>query len=371
MVVGINCLAMDVGSSASPNLDTPQRYSSTQREPSKQIFEQLTIQLNDNTIIQQYYSDRLWVAYRGLSVTPDLLQSGLMALENWLILIAENSGSDQLERLFDYILRNSNSVMPTAVLASVATGFPAKIGRSALPLLRTAELYHMDQNRIIHERGGNEIDWHRSTFDVLSKLYSEERHNAAILSWRMKTLETLIVNLQYTDCRDEALAAIDLLRASEPQDETTRFLLHRIDSRGWKPVEDKENNRIIFEPKDLEPDLQDIQLQAQEKLLIQNRISALYVWARNTFENELLENAYYATWHDALAEAKELFEEFQSSDAGDLKSLYFRAVITAAAIFIRDYSNDLSAEDVIWCAEGIIQVVTANADSELASPEVV
>lgn len=347
------------------DLDAPDRYSSTQRDPSKPLFEPLTIQLNDGTKIQQHYSGRIWGAYRGHSVTPHLLQSALMALENWLIEYTESSESDQLEWLFDYILRNSNSVMPTAVLASIATGFPAEVGKSALPLLRTAELYHMDRNRIVHERGGNEANWH-SGFqrDALSKLYAEERRTAALRSWRTEHLETLIVRLQFSECRNEALAAIDLLRASEPQDETTRFLLHRIDSRGWKPIEDEENSRIIFEPEDLEPDLKDIQQKAQESLLMQNRFSALYIWARKTFEHELLEKEYYATWHDALSEAKELFEELQSSVDGDLISMYFGDVVTAAAIFVRDYSSELNEEDVLWCSKFIAQAVVASADSD-------
>ncbi|NEQ28453.1 MAG: hypothetical protein F6K28_57650 [Microcoleus sp. SIO2G3] len=211
----LELLNIAVAEYAYSDLDAQDRYSSTQRDPSKPVFEPLTIQLNDGTKIQQHYSGRLWAAYRGHSVAPYLLQSALMALENWLIAYAEYSESDQLEWLFDYILRNSNSVMPTAVLASIATGFPAKVGKSALPLLRTAELYHMDRSRIIHERGGNEIDWHRSSFDALSELYSEERRTAALRPWRTEHLETLIVRFQFSEWRDEALAAIDLIRASE------------------------------------------------------------------------------------------------------------------------------------------------------------
>jgi len=349
---------------ACSDLDAPDRYSSTQRDHSKPVFEPLTIQLNDGTKIQQHYSGRLWVAYRGHSVTPYLLQSALMALANWLIAYAEHPESDQLEWLFDYILRNSNSVMPTAVLASVATGFPAKVGKAALPLLRTAELYHMDRERTIHERGGNEIDWHRSSFDALSELYSEERRTAALRPWRKEHLEMLVVRLQFSEWRDEALAAIDLLRASEPQDETMRFLLHRIDSRGWKPVEDQENNRIIFEPEGLEPDLKDIQQQTQEMMLIQNRFSALYVWSKKTFENEPLETEYYATWHEAFAETKELFEELKAGTVSNLAAMYFGSIVTAAAVFVRDYSSELNKEDVLWCAQLIIQAVTANADSD-------
>jgi hypothetical protein len=345
------------------NSYSPQRYLSTQRELSEPVLESLNIQLNDGTIVRQYYSGNLWSAYRGISNVPYLLESALMALENWLIAYTEYFESDQLEWLFDYILRNSNSVMPTAVLASVATAFPKKVGKSALPLLRTPELYLMDSSRTIHERAGNKINWFDGR-DAFSKIYAEERRIAALRPWRREHLERLVVLLQFSECRDEALAAIDVLRASEPQDETMRFLLYRIDSRGWRRVEDKENNRIIFEPEGLEPDLKDIQQQAQERMQVQNRFSALYVWARKTFEHEPLETEYYATWHEALVEAKELFEELKAGAVSELAAMYFGAIVTAAAVFVRDHSGELNEEDTLWCAELISQTVTANADTD-------
>jgi hypothetical protein len=364
----LNLLNITADKYAHSDLDSPSQPSDLRIGYSEPVAEQVKIHLNNGSVIKQYCSSRLWAAYRDCSLgsyVPDLLECALMALENWLIAYAEHFESDQLEWLFDYILRNSNSVMPTAVLASVATGFPEKVGKSALPLLRTPELYHMDRSRAIHERGGNEINWH-SGFqrDALSEIYSEERRTAAMRPWRREDLETLAVRLQFSEWRDEALAAIDLLRTSEPQDETMRFLLHRIDSRGWKPVEDKENNRIIFEPEGLEPDLKDMQQQAQERMQVQNRFSALYVWARKTFEHKPLETEYYATWHEALVEAKELFEELKAGAVSDLASMYFGAIVTAAAIFVQDYSSELNEEDTLWCTELISQTVTANADTD-------
>ena len=350
---------------AHSGLDAPNRHSSTQRDLSELVVEPLTIQLNDGTKIQQHYSDRLWVAYRGHSVVPYLLQSALMALENWLIAYTECCESEQLEWLFDYILQKSNSVMPTAVLASVATGFPEKVGKFALPLLRTPELYHMDRSRIVREQVGNQIDLHRSGFqrDALSQLYSEERGTAALRPWRREDLETLIVRLQCSEWRDEALAAIDVLRASESHDETMRFLFHRIDSRGWKPIEDKENNRIIFEPEGLEPDLKDIQQKIQKIMQVQNRFCTLYLWAKRTFEYESLENEYYATWREAIADAKDIFEKIQAGTVNNI-AMHFSGIVTAAAVFVRDNSSELNEENLLWCAKLIIQTVTANADAD-------
>jgi hypothetical protein len=347
-----------------PDLYFSESYSSRSGELSESVFEPLTIQLNNGTKIYQYYSGDFWSAYRGHSSIPYLLQCALMALENSLIAHVESCEAGQLEWLFDYILRNSNSVMPTAVLASIATGFPEKVGKSALPLLRTRELYHMDLARTIHERGGSEINWHYSGFqrDVLSKVYAEERRTAALRPWRKESLETLVTRLQFSEWRDETLTAIDLLRASEPQDETIRFLLHRIDSRSWKPIEDRENNRIIFEPEGLEADLKDSQQQTHERMREQNRFIKLDLWSRSTFAREPLETEYYATWSEALAEAKELFEKLNAGTVSDLAAMSFGGIVTAAAIFVRDYSGELTDEDIAWSFDLIGQTVLINAD---------
>ncbi|AFY93168.1 ATP-binding protein [Chamaesiphon minutus] len=347
-----------------PDLYLPGSYSSRVQELSESVFEPLTIQLNNGGKVYQYYSGDFWSAYRGFSNIPYLLQCALMALENSLIAHVESCEPGQLEWLFDYILRNSNSVMTTAVLASIAMGFPAKVGKSALPLLRTRELYRMDLARTIHERGGSEINWHYSGFqrDALSKVYAEERRTAALRPWRKESLETLVTRLQFSEWRDETLTAINLLRASEPQDETIRFLLHRIDSRGWNPVEDRENNRIIFEPENLEADLKDSQQQTQERMREQNRFIKLDLWSRSTFAREPLETEYYATWIEALAEAKELFEKLNAGTVSDLAAMSFGGIVTAAAIFVRDYSGELTDEDVAWSFALIGQTVLINAD---------
>lgn len=44
--------------------------------------------------------------------------------------------------------------------------------------------------------------------------------------------------------------------------------------------------------------------------------------------------------------------------------MYFGAIVTAAAIFLRDHSSELNEEDILWCAELISQIVIANADTD-------
>jgi len=64
------------------------------------------LELNDGKVVLKHCSERLWFGYRSTSVLPYLLQSGLMALENWLIELAENEVETNLLDVIDYIFRN-------------------------------------------------------------------------------------------------------------------------------------------------------------------------------------------------------------------------------------------------------------------------
>ncbi|MEW6125457.1 MAG: ATP-binding protein [Acidobacteriota bacterium] len=351
---------------ARSTLDSHNRYSPMLIKEEDVSAKQIEIQLDDQTAVKQYCSGRLWVGYRGHSVLPYLLQSALMALENYLINLAEYSESPKiLEYLFDYILRNSNSVMPTAVLVSVATGFPNKLWKAALPLLRTPELYDLDIERIVHERGGNEINWFASGFQrPFADLYAEERRKAALRPWRREHLETLIIRLQFLDLRQEAFAVIDELRSKAPQGDAWRFRFHRIDSRGWEAEEDKENSLITFKPKNLEADLEEIQQETQAKTALMNRFSQLYLWSEKIFGREALDREYFVNWDEALTEAKNLLEILENGSGNNLARMHYSGIVKAAAVFLRDHSNEMSEEDAHWCVKFILQTVVSNADTQ-------
>ena len=357
----LNLLNLSAEEYAQSNLDKNVVESATQNHPLSSTIGSLTIELDDGTKVQQYYSSRLWFAYRGHSVVPNLLQCALMALENWLIEVTKSWELFDIKWLFSYILKQSNSVMPTAILASIATGFPEKIGQFVFPLLQISEFYHLDRQRQIQERTNN-IDWHLSSFrqDDYSKYYSQERLTAHQRPWRQEDLEMLVKRLQFSEWKQKALDAIDVLRSSNVQDEATRFLLHRIDSRGWKAVEDRTNNRILFEAENLETDLQDIQQKTQENLMRQNQFSSLYFWTIKAFEEKQFEIQYYPTWQEALVEAKAIFEEFNSNLGNELETMSLDAVVVAAVVFIRDFSQQMGDGDIEWCIDVIAQATTSN-----------
>jgi hypothetical protein len=354
---------------AQSDLDSPDRDGRHRNHQSASSGEQIEIILEDQTSVKQFCSGRLWMAYRGHSVVPYLLQSALMALENWLISLAEEPSSRKvLEWVFNHILSNSNSVMPTAVLASVATGFPNLLGKAALPILRTPAVYELDMLRIVQERGGSEINWFASALrqEPYANLYTDERRRAAIRPWRKEHLETLLTRLQFTDLREQALAVVDDLRLKAPQVENWRFRFHRVDSRSWKAVEDRANNRIVFEPQSLAPDLEIIQEQSQESMALHERFLRMHLWSAKEFERETLDREYYANWHEALGEAKNLAAMLNENADETVSRMFIGSVVKAAAVFLRNNANEVSKEDASWCADIVVRTVTSNADVENA-----
>ena len=351
---------------AHSDLEYPQYPSHRTTEHAKPQIEQVEIQLNDGSSVKQYCSVRLWQAYRGHSVVPELLLCALMAFENWLISYVEKHSYEKTAWLFDYVLRHSNSVMSTAVLASVATGYPEKVGKAALPLLSNIKLYYFDMERTIKERGDKELNWHgiRSRLDPLATLYTKERHTAAMRPWRRKDLETLALHFQFSEYREDMLDTIDRLRKSTANDDRARFLFHRIDSREFTLTEDKENNRIQINPKELEPDLEETHQKTEETKQSYHRFLRLDVWSKEIFERKPLEKEYYKSWREAFVEAKELLKQLEAGEVSDLEKMHYGGIVTASAIFLRDYSENLTKEEALWCAGLVVHTVTVNADTD-------
>lgn len=354
---------------ANSDLDSPERYSSLPVDTNSIGVNIVEIQLNDGGAIKQYSSNRLWLGYRGFSVMPYLIQSALMALENWLITYAKYSENKETnEWIFNYILKNSNSVAPIAVLVSIAIGYPAKFGEFSVPLIKVPEFYDLEIERMIQERGGSEINWHNARLnrDSLAEMYSEERRTAALKEWRRKDLESLVVRLQFTDLREEIFAIIDDLREKMKEKELWNFRFHRIDSREWEPEVDEENNRIIFSSGKLEPELEEVHKRNQQEQELTNRFFTMALWAEKKVKREALDQNYYDSWKDALTELEDLYDKLLNSEVNGLKRLHHGGLVKASALFIRDFSNEMSFEDIVWCSEIIIQTILENTTEDKA-----
>ena len=94
--------------------------------------DEVEIKIPGSVILTQWGNHRLWNLYRGHTVGPYLLQCTLMALEAWLLEICTSENVD-IEQWLLKILRNSNSVMATAVVCSVCNAYPCLLYTSRSP----------------------------------------------------------------------------------------------------------------------------------------------------------------------------------------------------------------------------------------------
>ncbi|MGO5065562.1 MULTISPECIES: hypothetical protein [unclassified Clostridium] len=328
----------------------------------------VNLQLNDRTMIKQYCSGRLWGAYRGMGNMPNILESALMTLENWLIEYIEyfKDNKDEVEGCFNYILSKSKSVMTTAVLTSVATGYYKVIGKAALPLLKVAEFYDIDLSRSVNERGGNEINWFSLNNDPLRKLYINERRTAALRPWRKDSLETLCIKLQFTELREEVLKIIDELRELYSEDVTWKFRFHRIDTREYEYEYDEKQDGIICISGKIEDKLEEIQKEKQEELRLHNRFMKLYLWSDKKLKDEkLLDGEHYIDWRYVLQETQELKAIADMSENDTVISFLVGGILKAVIILLKERATDMEKSDLKWCKEFILRSVEISIENEV------
>ena len=116
------------------------RWPRTRLEPAYHI----AISTSDGEV-QQWANDLLWQAHRGKRPIPHLLQCTLMALEHWLLNMCENSVS--VESWLLKILKESNNVMTTAVVASVCNAYPDFCGTVPFSVIKSKKCIELDNQR--------------------------------------------------------------------------------------------------------------------------------------------------------------------------------------------------------------------------------
>ena len=342
----------------------------TQRWPGRSLEPawQITLEIPDSGAVRQWMNDRLYRMYRGTSVGPDCLQSALMALESWLLLQGKMDDVD-LESWLFYILRESNNVMATGVVASVCIAYPSKARRAGLALLSNRDLIQHDLPRSV-----TDIVEPLELFTGLisaHSLYEQERKESNGLEHRRKNLEQLAIEMQLlNDIQEDVWRIIDRHRAelSEESAESTRIwrlALHRMDVRGFQPmvtsgkteedVTDDHTTPVYLGPGELESDLQtlveehaDTQSEISRHVQLQNR--AISTWRGG-------ETAGIEDWRTSLlSEARAIEREL-----GEPDELWRGGPGMVAAICVRDHLAELNEDELYWCATRIEHEVRSNA----------
>ena len=296
---------------------------------------------------KEYYSDRdFWVAYRGMGNVPHAIQSALIVMETVFIEIFESTPvtSSWVSEVFNLIFINSNSVLPIAVLASIATGFTSIVGDKVLPLLCSARVLELDFERSVHE--GTDISRKLFFYDKYASFINPIIDKYDNKSWRKDSLENVCVKLQFTEYREKILDLIDQIDSSNAGNVNWEFAKRRIDTRGYSYEYSTEHNGYIASSAPLTDELEEVVKQHNkeaESMLLSDSIS---LWAHNTWDN----NAEVVNPTEMLKSIRELIQICSLSEDG-WDSFLMKDVTLAVATIMRAAYFEISASDQKWCTD--------------------
>ena len=320
---------------------------------------QISLEIVNCGTVKQWANCRLYCLYRASQVGPASITSILMALEARLLHWGKMDDIN-LEDWLIYLLKKSNNVMVTGVVASVCTAFPEKAEQAAFTLLGSRDILQLDRQRLALESSMG-----FSPFEGLNpsyKLFEQERKTSNELPHRSEDLEVLGLKMQLTKHRADVWAIIDrhrqeMSRIENEDTKSWRLALHRMDIRDFEPrnlarVEDEKTreetiDHVYFGPGKLEPDVQEMvdtvsqkQAKLERYLGLQNRARSAWETGAKTktdkFDTSLLD------------EARAIENEGEGQD--DLCRIDPALV---AAVYLRDHINNLNDQDFQWCANQI------------------
>ena len=344
------------------------KWTMTKIEPPSRIV----VSVADQGEIQQWFDESLWMAYRGISKVPTVIQCALMALESWLLKI-ENK--ETLDRLLLLILKSSNNVMTTSVVASICTAYPEKGSNAALSILKSRELIQMDLLRLAKERDSRYTTG--INFDPMSELYSDERRQSNELAHRSHSLETLATKLQLTEWCEEVWQTLDTFYSRIP-DKSERDLaerqwllaLHRMDVRKFTSISlpsdsvsegpnDDSVPRVAFGPdvKEMDADVQELVGRSEVDAKQVNEALTLQSWTTRQWDHGP-DPEHQDFWKTALSQARR-----ELPDAEFAKLVLHEVPQRVAAICIRDHWEDLDDPTREWCV-GILAEEIANTSND-------
>lgn len=339
------------------------------------------LDIGENNIKEQFISESLWCMYRGTGspTTPYLMQSMYMALEKHFLDLAKKEETELVQEWLIYLLRNSSSASISAVVASVILTDPNRFFEVAKILFSDHKVFYYDNIRKINENQARSL--YSITYGMGSARdsYADERIKTCDDKHRSKSLELLIVEYQFfkfdnisdedfNNRRKAIWEILDKFYESLPdtssetdEDKSTRLLLARIDQRKMKPTFEDLGDKIQinFNP-EIDPELRKHSNESVKESSEFFKFSALHLWGVEKFENKQKESSYLQYENSpalVIEETKELISILNSGARRLNFTDHATPAFTCSAL-IRNYSDQLSLDDKVFCKDVILQHIT-------------
>lgn len=264
---------------------------------------------------QEFWGDNnTYNWFRGTSVGPYPVISGLIALEVWME--ERIKAGDDPVVLFRTVLADNTCIGSLSTCISICLAFPEQTLSIIGPLIAHPHLWYWDIERSVLDRPESNLNLFGSPGDVEHLRANAERN---MLPHRRLCLRDLIANLIFNSddgIRDSFQADLQRLSDGEPQwlDDGPRttedrqayqMAVRRIvavcDPVNWQVTETPEPNRLMIQyvpPEDLRPEVERIGQEHDEL----SRAYRLVLWAQKSLDTGSLDQNM--TWEEAFKAAK-------------------------------------------------------------------
>ncbi|MDX8365239.1 AVAST type 4 anti-phage nuclease Avs4 [Cytobacillus sp. IB215665] len=346
---------------------------------------EVEVKLNDQNHKKQYTSQCLWQIYRGTSssVTPNLLQCIHMALEKFLLEIAEKMEGEVLVSWLNHLLESSESASISSVVTSVVLAYPEKTFDTAKILFRTREFIIHDTHRLSSEHSAKtRYSIGQNLGSSNNSFYDNERLKTCEDKHRKWSLESLFLNYQVFAMqetgedvgkkRQEILWGIldgyykKLPLDSEQNeiDKVWRLFLARMDRRKMSINAEETGGRILiqFEP-EIEPEIEKFRKENQKTYDEDMRYVPLKLWANLKFKNDHNKSKQYGKYDSNPQNALDATKEIIHLKNEGFYLLNNSIPSCVCAVLIEHYFDELKDEDKEFCKDVIIAKVRSCVQS--------
>lgn len=312
------------------------------------------------------HAPRLWVAYRGLSVSSHILESALMALEERLLIEAKVQ-PETISQVLEVILELGESTFTTGMVAGVLTAHPELATERMLSIFKCPQFFSDDIARSVQEGAALAI---HGGHDGLDDVRQQERAASNRLPHRRQHLEGLALQVQFErpDLRKAIFTILDkhleALKVAAEVADGWRMALKRMDARGLKPGKPVGDSKwVSLEIANLEPELQEASENAQASMQRINRLSAIRIWAGavtgrfSTAEPGTADS--FSSPSEPYAEFLRLSNEIEDQEAGMLAGLEDEL----ACALIQKWPTDTSAA-LQWAKTFLLQHSAVREDKD-------
>ncbi|MBP4141987.1 ATP-binding protein [Flavobacterium sp. P4023] len=331
---------------------------------------------------KQFASHALYQMFRGVSspVTPYILQSMHMALEKDLLERAKNTDPVIMESWLLYLLKKSDSISITAVVASIVLANPDKFFKIASILFKTLDLYHYDNYRLHSEHQCKGLYSIGYGMNYESKIFEDERIQTCEDKHRQLSLENLVVNYQFfknsdvTDDEvetrqqqiyntiDDAKLKLESVDQKKEKYKVFKLFLARIDRRNMNPIVTQKEDKILidFNPT-IEPELEEHRQEKLSENFNMTRFSALKFWSENKFNHERKYGDYPQYENNPqliFDETKEVIKMLNNPNEDSYPSFNSAIPSYTCAALIRFYFSELNDEQKSFCKEYVLGYAT-------------